>query len=108
MFFLITGVKYKEGVFLERHKTINQDLTSQVSKITRHYRVLTAGGAVLKSFSAQDTIRFLFAREMKLLLELNGFAVLEMYGDYEFQPYSYDAEMMVFVAGPAKLDRITG
>lgn len=53
-----------------------------------------------RSFSTQDRIRFGLYREMGLLLELNGFVMRATYGDYEYQPYRYEAQMMVFVCRP--------
>ena len=85
------------GMILEREKTIQKDLTRQVNVVRRTYRFLNDSGEVLRTVCTESTIRYRFRSEMKLLLESEGFDVIEEYGDFEAKPYSYSASMMVFV-----------
>ncbi len=85
------------GVFLERHKTISKDLTRQISRRTRSYRVVRADGSEMRSFVMQDRVRYCHFRELQFQLQLHGFEVVASFGDYEYQHYRYEAEMMVFV-----------
>jgi len=85
------------ALVLERRKTIQKDLTSQVNYITRYYRLLDAKGSMIEEFSTQESIRYWFQPELRLLLEGHGFEILAAYGDFDNQPYHYAAQMMVFV-----------
>ena len=85
------------GLVLERRKMIQKDLTSQVNYITRYYRLLDAKGSAVEEFSTQESIRYWFQPELRLLLEGHGFEVIAAYGDFDKQPYRYEAQMMVFV-----------
>jgi SAM-dependent methyltransferase len=85
------------GMILERDKTIQKDLTRQVNVVRRTYRFLNGSGEVLRTVCTESTIRYRFRSEMKLLLESEGFDVVEEIGDFEGKPYSYSASMMVFV-----------
>jgi len=85
------------GLVLERRKTIQKDLTAQVNCITRYYKLLDTNGSVVEEFSTQESIRYWFQPELRLLLESHGLEVLAAYGDFDEEPYRYEAQMMVFV-----------
>jgi SAM-dependent methyltransferase len=85
------------GLVLERRKTIQKNLTSQVNCITRYYKLLEKDGAVVEEFSTRESIRYWFQPELRLLLEGHGLEVLAAYGDFDGQPYRCEAQMMVFV-----------
>jgi SAM-dependent methyltransferase len=88
-----------DGLFLERRKTIEKDLSARKNRITRYYSLVGHGGSVLEEFSTRETIRYYFQTELKLLLQSHGFEVLGEYGDFEGQPFHDQAQMMVFVCG---------
>ena len=85
------------GLVLERRKTIQKDLTAQVNWVTRYYKLLDRSGSVVEEFSTRENIRYWFQPELRLLLEGHGFEILAAYGDFDEQPYRYEAQMMVFV-----------
>lgn len=49
-------------------------------------------------FSADVELRYVFRPEMILLLEKNGFAIEDIYGDYDFSPLRSSSPTMIFVA----------
>ncbi len=88
-----------DGLFLERRKTIEKNLSARKNRITRYYCLIGPGGSVREEFSTQETIRYYFQTELKLLLQSHGFEVLSEYGGFEGQPFHDQAQMMVFVCG---------
>jgi len=96
---------YRRGIapgrFLERTKTIRKDATRGINVLTRNYRVTDEAGTTIEAFSTTSTIRYYHREELQDLLERSGFSILETLGDYEGQPYSNKALMMVFAAGLA-------
>lgn len=86
-----------DGRFLERHKSIVKDRAAQVNVVTRYYRVLAEDDTELEALTTVDRIRYSFRFEMEHLLERHGFQVEAILGDYLGAPYSYEAQMMVFV-----------
>jgi SAM-dependent methyltransferase len=85
------------GLILERWKTIQKDLTRQVNIVRRTYQFSNDDGEVLRTVCTESITRYRFRTEMVLLLESEGFEIIEQYGDFAGRPYSYDASMMVFV-----------
>ncbi len=49
-------------------------------------------------FSADVELRYFFRSEMSLLLEKNGFAIDDIFGDYDFSPLRSSSPAMIFVA----------
>ncbi len=87
-----------DGRFLERHKSIVKDRVAQVNEVTRKYRVVAEDGTELESLTTVDRVRYCFRYEMEHLLERHGFRVEAVFGDYQGDPYRYEAQMMVFAA----------
>jgi len=85
------------GLYLEREKRVRRDLTAQINVITRRYRVLNSEGLVVKHFSTEETIRYFFHEELKLLLESGGMEVIADLGDFEEGAYRYQSSTMVIV-----------
>ena len=69
--------------------------------ITWIYDEVTADGT-LKRTVAPQTLRYVFASEMKLLLRLAGLELIEIYGDYERNPFVEGSERMIIMARKAK------
>jgi SAM-dependent methyltransferase len=87
-----------DGTTLRRHKTITQDLTRQVNEIERVYELLDpTSGVAVREIRTTDRIRYMFKGELEYFLLYNGFEIVDVYGDYNFAPYSYEAGKMVFV-----------
>ncbi|RJQ53689.1 MAG: methyltransferase domain-containing protein [Actinobacteria bacterium] len=49
-------------------------------------------------FSADVELRYYFRSELTLLLEKNGFAIEEIFGDYDFSPLRSSSPAMIFIA----------
>jgi SAM-dependent methyltransferase len=76
------------------------DRVTQVLEITWIYDEIDETGLVHRTI-APLTLRYVFFNELVLLLKLNGLAVLNVYGDYEFGPFFDGCERMIVVAGHA-------
>ncbi len=86
------------GCVLEREKTIKKDLTRQINVVRRTYRFIWPDGTLRKTVFTEEKIRYRFHAEMALLLQHHGFQILEEYGDFEGNDYSYSSSVMVFVS----------
>jgi SAM-dependent methyltransferase len=87
---------------IRRSKIIEQDLTTQINKITRNYEIFNKEGHLIEKFSMNDEIRYTFKRELELLLQQNNFIIQSVYGDYKYSPFDYSADKMVFVTTKRK------
>jgi SAM-dependent methyltransferase len=71
--------------------------STRLLELTHFYDQHTQGEAVRRTISR--TQLYLFERgETELLLESAGFAVKEVYGDYDFSSYENDSPRMIFIA----------
>lgn len=73
------------------------DRISQIMSLTWVYDRISADGLVHRSMMPQR-VRYTFAAEMSLLLQRTGFEQVEIYGDYDFDPYQEDSPRL-FVVG---------
>ncbi len=73
------------------------DLAAQLQRITLLYDRVDETGAVHRTTIAM-TLRIVYRCEMELLLQMGGFALDAVYGDYELGNYDTDSETMLFVA----------
>jgi SAM-dependent methyltransferase len=87
----------RDGTILRRRKIINQNLTDQINEVTRIYEIYDASRNLLKTISMNDRIRYMFKNELELFLVNNGFEIINIFGDYRYAAYSYQAHKMVFV-----------
>lgn len=55
----------------------------------------------LRRTVASFGFRFVFASEMRLLLEAAGYQNVQLFGDYELREYSVNSERMIFIADNA-------
>ena len=93
-----------QGTWRRDDGTFLTHLMSPASSVDRHLLELThfydqhrQGGHVTRT--VVTTYLYLFERsEMELLLEQAGFAVKDIYGDYELTPYQLDSPRMICVA----------
>ena len=78
---------------------------AQTMDVTWVYDRIGAGGQVMRTL-VPYTIRYTFAPEMRLLLTRAGFKMIELYGDYDFEPYVESSPRLFVVAALA--DRAQG
>jgi SAM-dependent methyltransferase len=86
-----------DGSILEREKRIAKDMRRRINLLRRTYRLLSRDGAVLRSFTTEERIRYFWRDEFRLLLERHGFEVCDLFGDFEGGPHSPDSPVMIFV-----------
>jgi SAM-dependent methyltransferase len=76
------------------------DRAEQIMEVTWIYDEVTADGT-LKRLVVPVKIRYFFLAEMRLLLKLAGFALADVYGDFDGSPFVDGCPRMVIVAAPA-------
>lgn len=73
------------------------DRISQIMSLTWVYDRIDETGLVHRALVPQQ-VRYTLASEMRLLLQITGFEQIEIYGDYEFSPYTEDSPRLFVVA----------
>lgn len=86
-----------DGTLMKRRKVITQNRTTQINEVTRIYELYDAAGALIRTVRMEDRIRYMFKGELEYFLRYQGFDIVEIFGDYDHSPYSYEAQKMVFV-----------
>lgn len=82
---------------VQRSTDIVRDPSKQVQNITFHYRWFDGDG-VEKHETSEFDLTFMFPRELKMLLERNGFALERIYGDYDGSTINADSPRMIAMA----------
>lgn len=75
------------------------DRVSQLMRVTWIYDEITGDGEVKRTF-APLTLYYYFYSEIRLLLALTGFDVVEVYGDLGFGEFGDGCERMIIIARP--------
>lgn len=65
--------------------------------VERHVDTVLPGGSLQRRVE-HFHLRYIFRFEMELLLRQSGFAVENVYGDFDRRPYDYHSGEMIFVA----------
>lgn len=73
------------------------DRVSQIMSLTWVYDRIDDEGLVHRALVPQR-VRYTLASEMRLLLQMAGFEQIEVYGDYDFNPYYEDSPRLFVVA----------
>ena len=81
---LYDGITYCSGTILE-HQIIKQDYL---------FEEMNASGKVLEKSYSSLTLRFSYRYEIQHLLELSGFQVENLYGDFNRNPFRHGAEQI--------------
>lgn len=86
-----------DGTLLTHFVSPASAVSSHLLELTHFYDQHIQGEAVRRTISR--TQLYLFERgEMELLLESAGFAVKEVYGNYDLSPFENDSARMIFIA----------
>lgn len=88
-----------DGAHLLHFQSPKVDRAAQVVHMTNYYDEMPADGRVRRHFSPFN-LRYLWAGELKLLLEQAGLRVETLYGTYELDPYTSDSPRLIAVATP--------
>lgn len=79
--------------FVTRHLEVDQ----QIQNVTYLLDEIGQDG-ILRRSTFSFPMRYLHRFEMELLLTQTGFAVTEIYGDYDLMPFTSESPRMIFVA----------
>lgn len=87
----------ESGEPLDAWHVREDDMGQQTRALRITYERTGADGLVRRSQS-NHLLRYVYRYEMERLLEIAGFAVLDVYGDYELGPLTSESERMIFTA----------
>ena len=73
------------------------DLAEQTVHVTVMYDEITADGTIRRTL-APFAMRYVWRAEAELLLRHTGFALEEIYGDWEMSPFDGNSERMILLA----------
>ncbi len=88
----------KTMTICEFWKLCNFDTANQIITEHRYFRFFNEEGGFIEEKVIIWKNRLFFLGEMKLLMEIMGFKINNVYGDFSFGPYSHDSEIFVVVA----------
>ncbi len=94
-----TFIDPETGHLLMQYSTSHLDRTEQLLHVTWIYDEVTGDGTVKRTF-APVIFRYFFYPELCLLLDKTGFAVADVYGSADFEPFEDGCERMIVVAKP--------
>jgi ubiquinone/menaquinone biosynthesis C-methylase UbiE len=82
---------------VQRTVDIRRDPSKQLQRITFNYRWFDKEGDE-KRETVEFDLTFIFPRELQILLERNGFALEQIYGDYDGSKLNADSPRMITIA----------
>ncbi len=95
---LVHHVTTKKGErTISKSSMTSFDHERKLSKVT-FFIDTTGKDGRLRRTTVDFEMKWVFRDELKKLLEENGFRVIEIYGDYNFEPYKNQWKRMIFVA----------
>lgn len=100
----LRGQVMHQGTWTLEDGSLFTHFVSPASSTTEHLLELThfydqhRQGEAVRRTTMQTRLYLFERREMELLLEQAGFAVKDVYGDYELGPYEHESPRMIFVA----------
>ncbi len=87
----------RDGSYVTHFLTPASSTTHHLLELTHFYEVYRQGEAVRRIVS--QTSLYLFERsEVELLLELAGFQIKNIYGNYDFGPCEHESPRMIFIS----------
>ncbi len=92
-----TFVDHETGHQVMQQSVVSVDRAAQVMRVTWVYDRLGEGGQLFREVIPVE-LRLTFASEMRLLLTQVGLDVIELYGDYDFNPYDEHSSHLLVVA----------
>jgi SAM-dependent methyltransferase len=94
-----TFLEPESGHLVMQYSVSQLDRTEQIIHVQWIYDEITGDG-VVKRTVAPVIFRYFFAPEIRLLLQVSGFAVDAIYGSTEYDPYEDSCERMIVMARP--------
>lgn len=101
--FTDSPVSLSHGLTVERHGEIHSNFLSQIMQVTLHYVVRNIKQEIIEEVNVVSHAALLFNREVDLLLQLAGFAVLEELGSFEGERYSPESGKRLLILGKRKV-----
>ena len=86
------------GDRLDKFVSRTHDLATQTIQTSVYYDRVPASGGQLSRVCGQYDTRYLHRFELEHLLERAGWRLISLYGSYDLEPYSSDAERMLALA----------
>lgn len=87
----------EKGTVIEIISRVSHNPVHQLLTIKNTYRETLDDGTV-EEHLAEMCYRYIFRYEMELLLKLTGFKLLDVYGDFNQNPYDFFSGEMIFLA----------
>ena len=84
------------------------DNHNQINNARTILEEVDAGGEMVRRLYREFQVRYIHRFEAQHLLELAGYRVEELYGDFEHGPFDEDSTDMVWVASSAEAGGLTG
>ena len=75
-------------------EALHYDPAQQVVEVENCFEEVDAGGQVVARTTAPYALRWVYRDEMQYLLELSGFALEALYGDFVRGPFRYGGEQV--------------
>jgi SAM-dependent methyltransferase len=103
--YVCPGFRYpRTGEMVRYTERFDYDLARQILFVTMEF---LPRGREHESWVTPLAHRQFFPRELEALLHYNGFAIDDLWGDYERAKFDRDSEMMVFSTRVARAGRVT-
>jgi len=99
-----TFIEPETGHLVMQQAVSRLDRTTQLQHITWIYDEIDAESIVHRTI-APLTLRYVFPREMDLMLAVAGLQRIERFGDYDGSPFENECPRMIVVAGRSKRPR---
>jgi SAM-dependent methyltransferase len=87
----------EDGAQVQKYVAQQIDAASQINTVNFIYDEVGADH-VLRRYTASFEMRWIYRYELEHLLERSGFALEQVYGSYELDPYRSDSDIMLAVA----------
>jgi len=88
--------KREDGTLLSHFVSPASSPTKNLLELTHFFEEHRQGGAVQRTVTT--THLYLFEKnEVELLLEEAGFAIVDVFGDYELSPFEHESPRMIFI-----------
>ena len=96
-----TFIDHETGNLIMLFAVSHLDRVSQLMRVQWSYDEITEDGTV-KRLLVPHVLRYYFEAEIRLLLQITGFAVEQVYGSTEGEPFEDGSERMIVYARPIK------
>lgn len=86
-----------DGAVVQKFVAQQIDAATQINYVSFFYDEVSADG-LLRRHATQFPMRWIYRQELEHLLARAGFALQQVYGSYELDPFRSDSEIMLAVA----------